>query len=94
MLQSIAHTPLQFPHVRCEAGSGGAGAYKGGDGVVREVEFRCPMTVSVLSERRATQPYGLAVSGRYVQQMTLYWRDLFVHVGAFGNRCVRGSWFL
>ncbi len=42
------------------AGTGGDGAFRGGDGVVREVEFRCPMTVSVLSERRSTQAYGLA----------------------------------
>jgi hypothetical protein len=43
------------------AGSGGDGAFHGGDGVVREVEFRSPMTLSVLSERRSTQPYGLFV---------------------------------
>jgi len=52
--------PVVLTTFSLRPGSGGAGAYKGGDGVVREVEFRCPMTVSVLSERRATQPYGLA----------------------------------
>lgn len=41
-------------------GSGGSGAYKGGDGVIREILFRSPMTLSVLTERRVFAPYGLA----------------------------------
>ncbi|KAJ0410512.1 hypothetical protein ATCC90586_008319 [Pythium insidiosum] len=41
-------------------GSGGQGHYRGGDGVIREIEFLQPMTVSILSERRAFRPYGLA----------------------------------
>lgn len=40
--------------------SGGAGKWRGGDGVVRELQFRQPSTVSILSERRAFRPYGLA----------------------------------
>ena len=39
--------------------SGGKGKYKGGNGVVRDVEFRLPMKASVLSERRVTAPHGL-----------------------------------
>ncbi|KAG4219402.1 hypothetical protein PC116_g32118 [Phytophthora cactorum] len=40
-------------------GSGGAGNYRGGDGCIRDVEFRIPLQVSVLSERRVMRPYGL-----------------------------------
>ncbi|KAL4819976.1 Hydantoinase B/oxoprolinase-domain-containing protein [Aspergillus spinulosporus] len=40
-------------------GSGGDGQYKGGDGVVRDVEFRVPMQASILSERRSFAPYGM-----------------------------------
>ena len=40
-------------------GSGGAGAHPGGDGIVRDIEFRLPIKVSILSERRAFAPYGL-----------------------------------
>jgi 5-oxoprolinase (ATP-hydrolysing) len=40
-------------------GSGGGGARRGGEGVVRELEFRKPLQVSVLSERRALPPGGL-----------------------------------
>lgn len=39
--------------------SGGAGKYKGGDGVIRDIEFRIPVTLSILSERRAYHPYGM-----------------------------------
>jgi N-methylhydantoinase B len=53
----------QFPvRVRCyglRRGSGGAGLRRGGDGLIREIEFLEPATVSILSERRARAPYGL-----------------------------------
>ncbi|XP_070160047.1 5-oxoprolinase isoform X2 [Polyergus mexicanus] len=39
-------------------GSGGNGAYIGGDGVVREMIFRAPITLSVLTERRVHHPPG------------------------------------
>ena len=39
--------------------SGGKGAFKGGDGVIRELEFRKAIQVSILSERRSYRPYGL-----------------------------------
>ena len=41
-------------------GSGGGGARRGGDGVSRDMTFRKKLTVSVLSERRAFRPWGLA----------------------------------
>ena len=31
----------------------------GGDGVIRDIEFRIPVQVSILSERRVYHPYGL-----------------------------------
>lgn len=39
--------------------SGGAGIHRGGDGLVREIEFRRPVIVSILSERRVHAPRGL-----------------------------------
>jgi 5-oxoprolinase (ATP-hydrolysing) len=41
-------------------GSGGAGAYRGGDGVARRFRFREPMTAAILSNRRRVAPFGLA----------------------------------
>jgi N-methylhydantoinase B len=40
-------------------GSGGAGAYRGGDGLVREITLLSEADASVLSERRTRAPYGL-----------------------------------
>lgn len=39
--------------------SGGSGLHRGGDGLVREIEFRKPVVVSILSERRVHAPRGL-----------------------------------
>ena len=41
-------------------GSGGGGARHGGDGVVRRIGFREPMTATLLSNRRRVPPFGLA----------------------------------
>ena len=41
-------------------GSGGDGRHRGGDGLVREVEFLEELTMAILSERRVFAPYGLA----------------------------------
>ena len=41
--------------------SGGEGKFKGGDGVVREIEFlKNDIEIGILSERRAIAPYGMA----------------------------------
>ncbi|MES2465603.1 MAG: hydantoinase B/oxoprolinase family protein [Armatimonadota bacterium] len=40
--------------------SGGAGQHLGGDGVVREITFLAPMTLSVLTQHRTQGPYGAA----------------------------------
>jgi 5-oxoprolinase (ATP-hydrolysing) len=45
---------------RYRRGSGGAGVNRGGDGLVRRIGFRAPMTVSILSNRRRVAPFGLA----------------------------------
>jgi N-methylhydantoinase B len=39
--------------------SGGEGKYRGGDGLVREIELLCPAQVTLLSDRRVLAPYGL-----------------------------------
>jgi len=42
-------------------GSGGQGQYKGGDGVIREIEFlKDDIEIGLLSERRAIPPFGMA----------------------------------
>jgi 5-oxoprolinase (ATP-hydrolysing) len=41
-------------------GSGGDGRWRGGDGAVRRLRFREPMTVNTLSQHRRVPPYGMA----------------------------------
>lgn len=52
--------PLRVRSYRIRAGSGGGGAHRGGDGILREFEFLAPAEVTILSDRRARGPYGLA----------------------------------
>jgi N-methylhydantoinase B len=41
-------------------GSGGSGKFRGGDGLVREIELLAPAQVTLLCDRRKFSPYGLA----------------------------------
>jgi 5-oxoprolinase (ATP-hydrolysing) len=52
--------PILLHEFTVRTGSGGRGRHRGGDGVVREIEFLRPMSAAILSERRVFQPYGLA----------------------------------
>ena len=52
--------PVRVRRYGIRRGSGGAGKYRGGDGVVREIELLVPMQVGMLSDRRKFGPYGLA----------------------------------
>ena len=54
-----SRVPVRLIRFEIRSGSGGAGRYRGGCGVLREFEFLEPLDVSILSQRRATQPYGL-----------------------------------
>lgn len=52
--------PVLLDEFAIRRGSGGAGRWRGGDGAVRRIRFREPMTVSTLSGHRRVPPYGLA----------------------------------
>lgn len=51
--------PFRVTEYRFRNGSGGAGKQRGGDGLIRTMELLTDAQVTVLSERRKTQPYGL-----------------------------------
>ncbi len=60
-LEVLEHQfPLRVHRYGLRSGSGGGGRWRGGEGLVREVEFLLPVTVSLLTERRTRPPYGLA----------------------------------
>ena len=50
--------PLRIRTYALRQGSGGAGAYPGGEGLVREYEALVETTATILTERRKSQPYG------------------------------------
>ena len=53
------HYPLRATEYGLRTGSGGAGRYLGGQGIVRELEFLEDATVTLMGERRVTRPWGL-----------------------------------
>jgi 5-oxoprolinase (ATP-hydrolysing) len=55
--------PVRLETFALRTRSGGAGRFPGGDGLVRRWRFLEPATVSLLSERRARAPWGLAGGG-------------------------------
>jgi N-methylhydantoinase B len=50
--------PLRVREYRLRLGSGGAGRFRGGDGVIRELEALEPCRLSLLTERRSRRPQG------------------------------------
>jgi len=52
--------PLRVRRYALRRGSGGRGRWRGGDGVVREIELLADAQIGLLSDRRETAPYGLA----------------------------------
>jgi N-methylhydantoinase B/oxoprolinase/acetone carboxylase alpha subunit len=52
--------PLRVRRLRIRAGSGGRGRFAGGDGIERDLEVLVPATLSLITERRVSQPWGLA----------------------------------
>jgi 5-oxoprolinase (ATP-hydrolysing) len=52
--------PVRLHEFSIRRGSGGAGQHRGGDGIVRRIEFLKPLTVSLLTQRRGNcDPFGL-----------------------------------
>ncbi len=54
------HYPFRVLRYSIRRGSGGAGAYRGGDGIERELVFDEPATLSLMGERRRHGPWGLS----------------------------------
>ncbi|MBS1836503.1 MAG: hydantoinase B/oxoprolinase family protein [Actinobacteria bacterium] len=52
--------PLRVLRYRLRQGSGGAGWSAGGEGIERDLQVLKDATVSLITERRASQPWGLA----------------------------------
>jgi 5-oxoprolinase (ATP-hydrolysing) len=58
-----ARFPVRLEVFAIRRGSGGAGRWHGGDGVIRRLRFLEPMTAGILSQSRRVAPFGLAGGG-------------------------------
>ena len=56
--------PMRVRRYALRTGSGGAGAAPGGDGIIRELELLEDATLSLITERRVSQPWGIAGASR------------------------------
>ncbi|XP_064599058.1 5-oxoprolinase-like [Liolophura sinensis] len=76
--------PVVLKRFELNPGTGGKGRYHGGDGVVREMLFRKPLTLSILSERRVFQPYGMhgGAPGRSGLNLVCHKDGRIINVGA------------
>jgi N-methylhydantoinase B len=52
--------PFRMIRYALRPNSGGAGKHRGGDGIIRELELLGDAQVTLLADRRKTQPWGLA----------------------------------
>jgi N-methylhydantoinase B len=58
-IEALEHAyPVRVTEYRFRPNSGGRGRRRGGDGLIREVEFLEPAQVSIVSDRRKKGPYG------------------------------------
>jgi 5-oxoprolinase (ATP-hydrolysing) len=55
--------PVILRQFALRQGSRGEGLHPGGEGVIRDIEFRVPVQCSILSERRSYRPFGLEGGG-------------------------------
>lgn len=60
-VEALEHAyPFRLQTYKVRRGSGGAGARRGGDGVIKVYSFDAAATVTLMTERRVSAPYGLA----------------------------------
>jgi N-methylhydantoinase B len=81
--------PLRVRAYSLRRGSGGRGLHRGGDGIVREIETLTRARMSLLADRRARAPYGLAGGGDGAKG-----RDSIVRDGHARKIEAKGSWEL
>src|SRR5947208_7875820 len=82
-------SPLRVRAYKLRRGSGGRGARRGGDGIVREIETLTDARMSLLADRRRRGPYGLAGGSDGAKG-----RDSIVRDGRARRIEAKGSWEL
>jgi len=77
--------PVLVRRFALRRGSGGAGVWRGGDGVVRTLEFLRPLEASMLAERRACRPFGLRASAGAAGRQRLSSRGVLLRTPGGGG---------
>ena len=81
--------PLRVERYELRVGSGGAGAQRGGDGVVRELRVLEPCRLSLLTQRRQLAPRGARGGGDGLPGRNLLNGDGAPRVREHGSRARR-----
>lgn len=77
--------PVRVESFSIRKDSGGGGRYHGGDGTVRRLRFLEPMTVTILSSHRDTDPYGLEGGQAGMRGLNYVLRTDGTHENLSGN---------
>lgn len=85
--------PLRVVHYGYREGSGGHGQFRGGDGLVREIELLTEAQVTLLAERRQYAPWGLAGghAGATGRMEVIRAGEAQMMPGKFSVRALRGD---
>jgi len=75
--------PVLVREFSIRRGSGGRGKFRGGNGLIRELEFLESLNVAILSERRVFPPYGLkgGLPGKQGKNLLIRKNDKPVNLG-------------
>jgi N-methylhydantoinase B len=90
--------PFQVRRYSYRPGSGGAGKFRGGDGLIREIELLADAQVTLMSDRRKFFPYGLAggeegKAARAVHEHSEAEQAERAEANAFADKSVRATRF-
>jgi N-methylhydantoinase B len=85
--------PFLVTEYSIRRGSGGAGRFRGGDGIIREIRLLSDAEVTVLSERRRIAPYGQegGQPGRLGKNIVIKHGEIFERPGKFYERLKKGD---
>jgi N-methylhydantoinase B len=86
--------PLRVKAYSMRSGSGGKGQFRGGDGIVREIEVLTDCEVTLLADRHSRGPWGLSGGAEGAPgKATIVRRDgsLESMPGKFSTRCSKGE---
>jgi len=93
--EALEHAyPLRVRSYSLRPGSGGRGRFRGGDGIVREIEVLADCEVTLLADRRSRGPWGLSGGGEGAAGSAFFTRldgKVEAMPGKFSSRLRKGE---